>query len=93
VKNIGSRAGTETVQVYVGHLPAAIETEPKKLAGFARVTLAPGEQRDLTVRVDRRSLSHWDATANRWVSRRGEVPVYVGSSSRDLRLTGHIRVL
>jgi beta-glucosidase len=93
LKNTGSRAGTETVQVYVGHLPAAIETEPTRLAGFARVTLAPGEQRDLTVRVDRRSLSHWDATANRWVSRRGEVPVYVGSSSRDLRLTGRIRVL
>jgi len=45
------------VQVYAGHLPTAIETEPSQLVGFARVTLEPGERRQVTATIDRRSLS------------------------------------
>jgi beta-glucosidase len=92
VKNTGDRAGAEVVQVYIGHLPTAVETEPKQLAGFAKVHLRPGERRSVTVRIDRRDLSYWDADRDRWVTPTGKVPVHVGSSSRDLRLTGHIRV-
>jgi beta-glucosidase len=60
--------------------------------GFARVRLKPGERRDVTARVDRRSLSYWEPDTNRWVTPAGDVPVYVGSSSRNIRLAGRLSV-
>jgi beta-glucosidase len=92
VRNTGPRRGTEVVQVYNGHLPTAVETEPRQLAGFATVTLKPGKQQYVTARIDRRALSYWDTDADEWVTPAGEVPVYVGSSSRDIRLSGQLTV-
>ena len=90
VTNTGARAGAEVAQVYVGRLPAPVPTPPKQLAGFARVTLEPGERRRVAVVVTRRSVSYWDTATARWITPRGDVPVYVGSSSRDIRLSGTI---
>jgi beta-glucosidase len=92
VRNTGSRRGSEVVQVYVGHLPTDVQTEPKQLVGFAKVTLKPGQQQYVTARVDRRALSYWDTDAGRWVTPAGDVPVHVGSSSRDIRLSGELTV-
>ncbi len=90
--NTGDRAGAEVAQVYVGELPTEVPTPPRQLAGFARVELDPGQRQRVTIEVDRQSLSYWDEAANAWVTPRGRVPVYVGSSSRDLRLEGFIQV-
>ena len=88
VRNIGDVAGSEVVQAYVGRLPAPVPTAPKALAGYAKVTLAPGEEKDVTIYLARESLSYWDADADRWVLPTGVVPILVGSSSADIRLTG-----
>ncbi|HEY2001240.1 MAG TPA: glycoside hydrolase family 3 C-terminal domain-containing protein, partial [Acidobacteriaceae bacterium] len=56
VTNIGQRAGTEIAEVYAG-LPAAAEEPPKRLVGWARVALKPGESREVTVAVDPKYLS------------------------------------
>ena len=92
VKNTGKRAGAEVVQAYIGKLPTAIETEPQQLAGFAKVYLKPGQQQYVTIRIDRRDLSYWDSDADRWVTPTGDVPIHIGASSRDIRLTGHLTV-
>jgi beta-glucosidase len=92
VKNTGERAGAEVVEVYIGHLPTPVETEARQLAGFARVYLKPGQQQYATTRIDRQAFSYWDTDAGRWVTPTGQVPVYVGSSSRDIRLTGQLTV-
>jgi beta-glucosidase len=92
VRNTGRRAGSEVAQVYVGRLPTSVPTPPKQLAGFARVTLKPGERDKVTIEVSRRSLSYWSTSANQWVTPKGRVRVYVGSSSRDTRLVGTIDV-
>lgn len=92
VRNTGSRTGAETAQVYVGRLPTSVPTPPKQLAGFAKVTLDPGERRRLRVKLDRRALSYFDGAENRWVTPPGRVPIYVGSSSRDIRLTRAVTV-
>jgi len=92
VKNTGTRAGAEVVQAYIGKLPTAIETEPQQLAGFARVYLKPGQQQDVTIPIDRRDLSYWDSGTDRWVTPTGDVPIRIGASSRDIRLTGHLTV-
>lgn len=92
VRNTGSVAGTETVQVYVGNLPTRqVQSAPKVLAGWATVTLQPGERKQVTVALSPESVSYWDVDRDRWRTPRGEIPVYVGSSSADIRLTGTLR--
>jgi beta-glucosidase len=92
VENTGDVAGTETVQVYAGPLPTdAVETAPKSLAGWAQVDLQPGERKRVQVSLDPESFSYWDVEADRWVTPAGPVPLYVGSSSTDVRLTGELQ--
>lgn len=93
ITNTGERAGAEAAQVYVGELPTeVVPTAPRQLAGFVKVWLEPGESREVSVDLDRQSFSYWDAYTDRWVTPRGELDVYVGASSRDIRLTETIRV-
>ena len=92
VENTGAVRGSEVAQVYVGRLPATVATPPKQLAGFARVTLAPGERERVLVGVSRRSLSYWSTRTDSWLTPKGRIPIYVGSSSRDIRLVGSIEV-
>ena len=92
VTNTGSRTGTEVAQVYVGQLPTSVPTPVKQLAGVARVTLRPGESQTVTVSLDRLSLSYWDSQAHRWVTPAGQVPVLIGSSSRNIQLQGTVTI-
>jgi beta-glucosidase len=92
LRNRGRRTGAEAVQVYVGKLPTSVPTPPRRLAGFTKVTLDPRESSRVRVTLDRRALSYYDETQNAWVTPRGRVPIYVGSSSRDIRLTGTVNV-
>ena len=91
VRNTGSRTGTEVVQVYVGRLPG-VSSPVRKLAGFAKVDLRPGQSRQVRIDVERRAFSYWDSTRGAWVTPRGLVPVYVGTSSTDIRRVGAVLV-
>jgi beta-glucosidase len=92
VTNTGSVAGTETVQLYTGQLPTNVQTPERALAGFARVTLAPGESKDVVVPIDQRSLQYWDETTDAWVTPTGVVNLSAGSSATDLRSAGTMTV-
>ncbi|MCX5087562.1 glycoside hydrolase family 3 C-terminal domain-containing protein [Streptomyces sp. NBC_00365] len=92
VRNTGRRTGSDVVQVYIGHLPTNVDTPAKKLAGFAKVTLKPGERRTVSVPVTRRTLSYWDESKNRWMTPSGKVSVYVGSSAADVEYAGTVTV-
>ena len=91
VRNSGSVAGSEVVQVYAGVLPTPVPTAAKALAGFARVPLQPGESKDVTIALDPQSLSYWDVTSRAWVAPAGNVPILVGASSADIRLRGTVQ--
>ena len=92
VRNTSSVRGSEVVQVYAGTLPTPEVTSPKRLAGFAKVTLGPGERRTVTIPLDRRAFSYWDAETDEWLTPRGEVPVYVGRSATNAVFTGAVTV-
>ena len=92
VTNTGEREGSEVVQVYVGELPTEVPTPARQLAGFARVTLAPGEAQRVTVDITRRSVSFFDADAHEWSTPSGTVAIEVGASSADIRATGSVEV-
>ncbi|MFB7863213.1 glycoside hydrolase family 3 C-terminal domain-containing protein [Streptomyces sp. NPDC056069] len=90
VTNTGTRAGVEVAQVYAGPSPElaarGIDQPLRLLAGYRRLPLAPGERRRITVPVAARTLSSWDVARHDWVLGTGAREVWVGASSRDLRL-------
>jgi len=88
VQNTGQRAGAEIVQVYVRDVQSRLVRPEKELKAFAKVELGPGESKTVTLTLDREALSYYDPTVKGWVAEPGEFEVLVGSSSRDIRLTG-----
>ena len=92
VRNTGTRAGTEVVQLYLRDLLASTSRPVAQLAGFTSVVLAPGEEREVAFRVDRTQLQMLDE-AGHWVVEPGTFRVMVGASSRDIRLRGAIEVV
>ncbi len=87
VRNTGRVVGDEVPQVYLGPTQdAVVPMAPRQLAGFERITLTPGERREVTVHVGARQLSYWSVDADRWVRATGTRTIYVGASSRDIRL-------
>jgi beta-glucosidase len=93
VRNTGRVAGDEVPQVYLGPpRDPAVPMAPKQLAGFERLTLKPGESREVTVRVGARALSYWSVERGAWVRAAGERTVSVGASSRDIRLQAPVAI-
>ncbi|MCM3700243.1 beta-glucosidase [Paenibacillus macerans] len=92
LRNTGKVAGAEVVQVYTGKLPAAVETAPKQLAGWAKVELQPGKQKRVEIELAPKALSYWDEQSGEWVMSQGKVPIYIGSSSEDVRLKTSVTV-
>ena len=91
VRNTGDVAGSEIAQVYLGPPDdPPVTMAPKKLVGFQRLRLSPGEEREITVHIGERELSYWSVAEHDWTVAPGRRPVYVGSSSRDIRLRGEI---
>jgi beta-glucosidase len=86
VKNTGSRAGVEIAQVYAA-LPASAGEPPKRLVGWSRVKLNPGESREVSVSVDPKYLSVFDESADRWKLVPGTYTFMVGGSSQALPLS------
>jgi beta-glucosidase len=92
VANTGRRPGSQVVQVYVGGADGAGDigagqvAPPRRLEGFAKVTLAPGQTRRVTITLDERAFARWDAAAHAWVTPAGDYTVWAGTSSRDLPL-------
>jgi beta-glucosidase len=88
VSNTGSVIATEVAQLYV-----AIPGGPvKQLRGFSKVGIPAGG--NVTVEFDllRRDLSEWDVVQQSWVLQQDNYSIYVGSSSRDLPLTGTLTI-
>jgi beta-glucosidase len=89
VSNTGSVRGSEVAQVYLG-LPSTTG-EPRRLVGFTRITLTPGQTKRATVTIDpadgTNPLGWFVTTSSSWKIAHGTYRVYVGASSSDVRLT------
>src|SRR4029079_1995814 len=90
VTNTGRRAAAEVAQLYVG-FPAVTGEPPKQLKGFQKVSLQPGQSKTVTIPFDARTFSYWDPGTQGWKVAPGTYRLYVGSSSRDIRLTGSLK--
>lgn len=89
VRNTGSRPGSDTVQIYLAPAPApdAPERPARWLAGFARVTAAPGGSVEVTVPVETRAYQVWDEEAYGWKTVPGTYEVQAARSLADVRAT------
>ena len=87
VKNTGTRAGQEVVQLYVRERSPRVRRPGKELRAFAKVELAPGEEKTVELELGRRDFAFWDVRTRDWAVQSGEFDVLVGGSSRDLPLT------
>jgi beta-glucosidase len=87
VKNTGQRAGYEIAEVYV-ELPAAAGENFKRLAGWQRIPLAPGESRSITVKLNPLTMSIFDTAKDGWTMPHGSFRILVGPSSRGTPLVG-----
>jgi beta-glucosidase len=85
VLNTGKHAGTEIAQVYAS-LPDAAEEPPKRLVGWTRVELAPGESKQVAVPVSRNRLTVYDEASDSWKQIPGKYIIRVGNSSQNLSL-------
>ncbi len=91
VRNDGQRSGTEVAQAYV-QLPPSSGEKFMRLAGWGRVTLAPGASHQVTVQLEPLALASWNEPAEKWNWTHGDYMVKVGRSSADIALSGHLRM-
>ena len=92
VANTGPVAGAEVVQVYVRDVEASVARPVRELRGFAKVSLEPGESRQVTITLDQRAFSFWSELLGTWVVEAGEFAVEVGRHSRDLPLARSVTI-
>ena len=86
VKNTGKRAGAEVVQLYVSDLNPTVDMPVKELRGFQKVTLQPGENRDVTITIGGRAFQYWDEQKGDWATSLGKRTMLVGTASDNLTL-------
>jgi beta-glucosidase len=91
VANTGKRSGTEIAEVYV-ELPGTSGEHFRRLAGWQRVTLNPGERKTITVPIERLALASFNEANDAWEWLAGEYTVSVGRSSRDLPLKADVQL-
>ena len=82
VKNTGERVGTEVVQLYVRDLVGSVTRPVKELKGFRRVTLEPGESKDVSFTLEAPDLAFFTAEG-KWEAEPGDFVAFVGPNSRD----------
>jgi len=91
VANTGSKPGAEVAEVYAA-LPASAGEPPKRLVGWSKVKLNPGESKQVVVEVEPLFLSVFDSDKNAWQLPSGDYEFMAGGSSQSLPLKESVRI-
>jgi beta-glucosidase len=92
VRNAGSTAGDEVVQLYVRDVESTAYRPEKELKGFEKVFLLPGEERRVSFTLGKRAFACYNASLPGWHVESGEFELLAGSSSADIRLKAVVHV-
>lgn len=92
VTNTGAREGAEVVQVYVHHKNPSVDRPVRELKGFQKVHLEVGASATVEIELDETAFSFFHPDEHKWVLEPGTYQIQVGSSSRDIRLTGDVEL-
>jgi beta-glucosidase len=86
VKNTGSVAGAEVIQVYLSDDESSVERPPKELQGFDKVYLNPGETKTAMIELNQSAFEFYSESNHKFLAESGNFTIFVGTSSRDLLL-------
>ncbi len=92
VRNVGDRTGKTVVQLYVSDVESTPIRPVRELKGFEKVELRPGETKQVTFTLDKRSFAYWNQEIHDWHVETGDFRIEIGQSSRDICLTETVRV-
>jgi len=92
IKNVGPADGAEVAQLYVQPIKPRLPRPVKELKGFNKVFLKAGEQKTVSIPLNRNSFSFYDPAQHSWVAEKDEYKILIGASSRDVRLNGSVRL-
>lgn len=92
VKNTGNIAGKEAVQIYVADKTGSVNRPVKELKNFTKVFLVPGEEKTVSMELDKRSFAWYCEELNDWYAATGEYDILACASSADIRLTATVHV-
>ncbi|CDF57462.1 beta-glucosidase [Thermobrachium celere] len=92
LKNVGKYKAKEVVQVYISKPNSSIIRPIKELKEFEKIELDVGEEREVNLKIKVDDLSYFDEQFNSFLVEEGEYKILIGSSSRDIRLEGSIKV-
>ncbi len=92
IKNTGKRHGKEVVQLYLKDEQSTLERPEKELKAFAKVALAPGEEKTVEFKLPSGAFSYYDVSQSSWVIEPGWFNVMVGNSSRDIALSAAMKL-
>jgi beta-glucosidase len=90
VTNTGKVAGAEVAQLYVSDPSSKVKRPERELKGFEKVRLAAGETKHVTLKLDARAFSYWDAAAHKWSIDPGKFVILVGDSSENTPLKAEL---
>lgn len=92
IKNTGSVDGAEVAQLYVSDVESTIYRPVKELKGFKKVFLKAGEEKEVSIDLDKRAFAFYNVDAHDWQVETGEFKILVGASSRDIKLEASVNV-
>ena len=92
VTNTGDRAGKTVVQLYVGDKESTYIRPIRELKGFEKVELQPGESKDVSFQLDKRSFAYWNDELGDWHVETGEFTIDIGQSSRQIDISATVKV-
>jgi beta-glucosidase len=92
VTNTGKITGQEIVQVYISDNESSLPRPVKELKAFTKVSLAAGESKTVTLKLDREALGFYDDRAGHWIAEKGVFTVHAAASSSDLKLKGSVEL-
>ena len=86
VKNTGSMAGEEIVQLYIGYRNSSVDRPVKELKGIGKVSLEPDETKTVSIQLDVKDLAYYDVESKRWIVEKLEYVVSISPASRENNL-------
>lgn len=92
VKNTGARDGAEIAQLYVHQENPSLPRPEKELKGFKKIFLKAGETQTISIPLNPAAFSFYDPTQKKWVAEKDNFKIMIGSSSRDIRLSGDFKL-
>ena len=92
IKNTGELSGKETALIFVTPMDSTVFVPEKELCAFEKVSLEPGEEKNISIKLDTKSFAYYNTKINDWYAPSGEYFIQVGAGSASINLTDTLKL-